>query len=214
MNASEKPSERNWVGRNLNHLRLRFLNVNQSKMPFFNRSNWEYVMYFTFNNNITIWGNTAVEIHPGQIQSFLWSKMPCGYQNPQILKALNIKWHSTISPLFLLAFHQQIGLVGCTDVELVGTEGHLYTITRWSRFILLALHYAFLICSLEDRVIMGTHLQEVPTLVQTKFTHSLLCWHPSIRSKLGTEMKGRQFRYKSVFNLYRHYHHCAFHINS
>lgn len=40
----------------------------------------------------------------------------------QILKeALNMTWHSTISPHFLLAVpHQQIGLVGCTDAELVG----------------------------------------------------------------------------------------------
>ena len=113
-------------------------------------------MYFTFNNNIPIWGDTAVEIHPGQIQSFLWSKIPCGYQNPQILKALNMKWHSTITPPFLLDFHQQIGLGGCTDAELVGTEGQLYTLTKWSKFILLALHYAFLIRSLENRVVMGT----------------------------------------------------------
>lgn len=145
-------------------------------------------MYFTFNSNLPLWGDTEVEIHPGQIQSFLWSRIPCEYQTPQILKALNIKWHCTISPPFLLAFHQQIGLVGCTDAELVGTEGQLYTITGWSRFILLALHYAFLTCSLENRVVMGSCLQELSTLVQIKFTDSLLLTRQS-GANLGQRWK-------------------------
>lgn len=77
MNASEKLSEWNWVGRTLNHLRFRFLNANQSEMSV-NWSNSEFAMYRISNGNLPMWGDPAIEIHPVRSSSSSGPGSPVG----------------------------------------------------------------------------------------------------------------------------------------
>lgn len=211
MNASEEPSEWNWVGISLNHLRFRFLNANQSKMSF-NCSNSEFAMHPTFNRNTAKWGDTAVEIHsvryshlsvPGPLTDI----KICRYARPLVYSGTVLSAFPTCG----FFTHKLVAWMHvCRTRGYCGPAVH-YNKVKWSHPFSSLLSFPYMWWG--NRAVMKTQ-DEVSTLVQIKIAHSLVCWHQSIRSKLGAEVNGRRFRYGMDFSSYRHYHHHAFHINS